>query len=1507
MTEDFAAAYRRNAAHLAERGLYDPREEHDACGVGLIAALDGQPRRAVVEAAITALKSVWHRGAVDADGKTGDGAGIHVQIPQDFFQDHIRRAGSALGPGKLGVGMTFLPRTDLGAQERARVVVEREILGSGHTIYGWRQVPVNVDVIGEKANATRPEIEQIMICNSRGVDEEQFEVDLYVIRRRIEKAIIEESIKDFYICSLSCRSVIYKGMFLAEQLTAFYPDLRDERFVSNFAVYHQRYSTNTFPTWHLAQPFRVIAHNGEINTLKGNLNWMKAHETRMATPIYGEHMDALKPVIQPGGSDSAALDNVFEAMVGVGRNLPMVKALLIPDAWAGRETMPRAHRDFYSYCNSVMEPWDGPAAICAFAGNWAIAGMDRNGLRPLRYTITGDGLLLAGSEAGMVRVDEAKIVEKGRVGPGQTIAVDLAAGRLYRHGELMDLLAGQAAFSDWVKNITVIDSLVRSAGAEPAIFEPEALRRRQLAAGFSLEDLELILHPMVEDSKDAVGSMGDDTPLAVLADQYRGLHRFFRQNFSQVTNPPIDSLRESRVMTLKTRLGNLGNVLDQEESQCRLLQLESPVLLTSEFQAMRAYMGDSAAVVDCTFEVAGGDNALRDAVQAVRRQSEDAVRGGAVHIILSDENTGPDRAAIPMILATGAVHTHLLRQQLRTFTSLNVRSGECLDIHHAAVLIGVGATTVNAYVAEASIADRQRRGLFGSLSLEDCLKRFREAVDQGLLKIMSKMGIAVVSSYRGGGNFEALGLSRTLVAEYFPDMPSRISGIGMTGIQRRLLALHKRAWSEDVQPLPVGGFYRYRRGGESHAWEANLIHMLQSAVASESYQTFKKFSEAMEKRPPIAIRDLLAFEETGKSVSLDEVESITEIRKRFVTPGMSLGALSPEAHGTLNIAMNRIGAKSDSGEGGEDPARFRPQPNGDNANSAIKQVASGRFGVTAEYLNNCRELEIKIAQGAKPGEGGQLPGFKVSAEIARLRHATEGVSLISPPPHHDIYSIEDLAQLIYDLKQINPEARVGVKLVARSGIGTVAAGVAKAKADVILIAGHVGGTGASPQASIKYAGIPWEMGLSEVHQVLTLNRLRHRVRLRTDGGIKTGRDVVMAAMLGAEEFGIGTAALVAMGCIMVRQCHSNTCPVGVCTQDPKLRERFGGSPEKVINLFSFIAEEVREILARLGFRTLNEVIGRTDLLTQVNRGAADLDDLDLNPILAQADPGEHARYCTLEGRNEVPDTLDAQMIADARPLFDDGEKMQLQYNVRNTQRAIGTRLSSRITRKFGMAGLKPGHVTVRLRGSAGQSLGAFAVQGLKLEVLGDANDYVGKGLSGATIVVRPLPSSPLASHRNVIVGNTVLYGATAGRLFAAGQAGERFAVRNSGADVVVEGCGANGCEYMTGGTAVILGPVGDNFAAGMSGGMVFVYDAEGAFPRYVNPDSVIWQRIDSLYWEDSLRKLVAQHVAETQSRFAQQLLNDWSIERDRFWQVAPKEMLNRLAQPLSDRPVEERA
>jgi glutamate synthase (NADPH/NADH) large chain len=1495
----FVERWRTNAVHLGRHGLYDPAQEHDACGVGLVAAIDGKPRRDVVEIAISALKAVWHRGAVDADGKTGDGAGIHVQIPDDFFRAQVAKSGRVSADTPIAVGMVFLPRTDLAAQERCRVIVEREILQAGYKIYGWRQVPVNIDVIGAKANATRPEIEQIMIDNCLAKPAAEFEIDLYVIRRRIEKAALRDGIKDLYVCSLSCRSVIYKGMFLAEQLTAFYPDLLDPRFRSSFAVYHQRYSTNTFPTWHLAQPFRVLAHNGEINTLQGNLNWMRAHETRLASPLFGDRTDDIKPVVQAGSSDSAALDAVFEVMIRAGRPLPVAKSMMIPESWAENRVMPQAHKDFYTYANAVMEPWDGPAAICAFGGRWAVAGMDRNGLRPLRYTITETGLLVAGSEAGMVKLDESAVIEKGRLGPGQMIGVDLDDGKLYRDRELKDWMASRRAFGDWVRNITVIDDIIRPDHGEPAELARDELRRRQLAFGLTMEDMELILHPMVEDAKEAVGSMGDDTPTAVLSERYRGLHHFFRQNFSQVTNPPIDSLRERRVMTLKTRLGNLGNVLDEAPEQCELLQLDSPVLTNAEFDAMRAYMGASAVDIDCTFDPAGGDGAMRAALERIQREAEDAVRGGCVHVILSDKDCGAAHAPLPMILATSAVHTHLHRQSLRTFTSLNVRAGECLDVHYFAVLIGVGATTINAYLAQECIADRHRRGLFGDLGLEACIRRFTKAVDDGLLKVMSKMGISVLSSYRGARLFEAVGLSRTLVDEYFPGMPSRISGIGLAGIHQKVLDMHRRAWDSAIAALPVGGFYRYRRGGETHAWEAGLIHSLQDAVATDSYSTYRKFSEGLAQQPPTSLRDLLAFRTDNVSpVELDEVESLTSIRKRFVTPGMSLGALSREAHGTLNIAMNRIGAKSDSGEGGEDPERFHPDANGDNPNSSIKQVASGRFGVTADYLNNCREIEIKIAQGAKPGEGGQLPGFKVTEDIARLRHSTPGVMLISPPPHHDIYSIEDLAQLIYDLKQINPDAKVCVKLVSRSGIGTIAAGVAKAKADVILISGHVGGTGASPQTSIKYAGVPWEMGLSEVHQVLTLNGLRHNVRLRTDGGIRTGRDVVVAALLGAEEFGVGTASLIAMGCIMVRQCHSNTCPVGVCTQDPKLREKFTGTPEKVVNLFSFMAEEVREILAGLGARTLDEIIGRTDLLVQVSRGAAHLDDLDLNPILAKADPGGKPVYCVLEGRNEVPDTLDARIIEDARPLFQEGEKMQLQYSVSNTHRAVGTRLSSRITRRFGMTGLKPGHLTVRLRGSAGQSLGAFAVQGVKLEVFGDANDYVGKGLSGGTIVVRPLTASPLKSNENTIVGNTVLYGATAGRLFAAGQAGERFAVRNSGAVVVVEGCGSNGCEYMTGGTAVILGPVGDNFAAGMTGGMAFIYDPDDELPLAINPDSVICQRIATAHYDGMVRDLIAEHVRETQSAFAERLLIDWHYERTRFWQIVPKEMVHRLEHPI---------
>ena len=1492
---------------LAARGLYRPEDERDSCGVGFVAEIDGAPRRRVVEAGVAALKAVWHRGALDADGKTGDGAGIHVRIPRDFFEEHIGDTGHAPGGGGLAVGMVFLPRTDLGAQETCRVIVETEILGLGYSIYGWRQVPVNSAAIGEKAMATRPEIEQIMIASERGVSDGRFERDLYLIRRRIEKAVLALHITDFYICSLSCRSVIYKGMFLAEHIDDFYPDLRDARFISNFAIFHQRYSTNTFPTWKLAQPFRALAHNGEINTLLGNINWTRAHETRMASEAFGDRIEDLKPVIQHGSSDSAALDAVFELLTHTGRDAPEALALLVPESWEGGDSVPAAHRALYSYANCVMEPWDGPAAVAATDGAWVVGGMDRNGLRPMRYSVTRDGLLIAGSEAGMVPAREADIVEKGRLGPGKAIAVDLRAGKLHHDRTLKDLVAGARPYADWVRSIMPLDRVIENRRSEAPALSADALRRRQTLFGWSLEDIELILQPMVEDRKEPVGSMGDDAPMAVLSDRYRGLHHFFRQNFSQVTNPPIDSLRERRVMTLKTRLGNLGNVLERSPDQTRLLQLESPVLTNGEFAAMRACMGERARAIDCTFDPGGGANALSEALDAIRRAAEDAVRGGCEHLVLSDENADAGRAPVPMILAAGGIHSHLIREDLRTYASINVRSGECLDVHYFAVLLGVGATTVNAWLAQETIADRHRRGLLGSMSLADALAAYKAAVDNGILKVMSKMGISVLSSYRGGYNFEALGLSRTLVARFFPGMPSRISGIGLSGIQRMATAMHERAFAEGAATLPVGGLYRYRHGGETHAFDGPLMHVLQTAVANDSYATYRRYTQGVAALPPVAVRDLLGFRQAETPAPLEEVESITDIRRRLVAPGISLGALSPEAHETLSIAMNRIGAKSDSGEGGEGAERFVPYPNGDNACSAIKQVASGRFGVTADYLNNCQEIEIKMAQGAKPGEGGQLPGFKVSPDIARLRHSTPGVTLISPPPHHDIYSIEDLAQLIYDLKQINPDARVCVKLVARTGIGTIAAGVAKANADTILISGHCGGTGASPQSSIRYAGMPWEIGLAEVNQVLTLNRLRHRVKLRVDGGLKTGRDVVVAALLGAEEYGIGTAALVAMGCVMVRQCHSNTCPVGVCTQNPKLREKFTGTPEKAVNLFSFLAEEVREILAGLGARTLDEAVGRTDLLHQVSRGHAHLDDLDLNPLLVQADPGEHGRVSAIAGRNEVPETLDAQMARDARALFADGEKMQLAYNVRNTQRAIGTRLSSRIVRRFGMDTLQPGHITVRLRGSAGQSLGAWAVRGLKLEVFGDANDYVGKGLSGGMIVVRPATSSPLASNENTIIGNTVLYGATSGKLFAAGQAGERFCVRNSGADAVVEGCGANGCEYMTGGVAAILGPVGDNFGAGMTGGMAFVYDSDASFESRANPETILWRPVSSRHWQGVLRALVAEHAQLTDSRFAQGLLANWDREIGKFRQICPYEMVDRLSHPLDDAPVERRA
>lgn len=1469
---------------LIDAHAYDPASERDACGVGLVAAIDGQPRREVVDLALKALKAIWHRGAVDADGKSGDGAGILIGLPRAFFEAQVRDAGHEPRPGPIAVGMVFLPRVDLGAQEQARTIVEREVMAAGFWLYGWRQVPHRAEVLGQRAAATRPEIEQIMLSPPDGLEGEDLERALYLLRRRIESRATAEGLQHFYVCSLSARSVIYKGMMLAEALADFYPDLADPRVEANVALFHQRYSTNTFPEWRLAQPFRMLAHNGEINTLRGNANWMRSHEIRMTAEAFGADDATVKPVIQPGGSDSAALDNVFEVLVRAGRPAPMVKALLIPEAPI-EGVISDDHRALYAYCNSVMEPWDGPAAICATDGRWVVAGKDRNGLRPLRVAETVDGLLICGSEAGMTGVPDERIARRLHIGGGRMIAVDLEAGELYDETQTIDRLAAKHPYREWLSNMVELEPEV-GPGPEPRKLSGEALTRFQAAVGWTHEDIESLLDPMAGEGKEAVGSMGDDTPPAVLSEQSRPFAHYFRQAFAQVTNPPIDSLREAGAMSLRTRFKNLGNILAQDETQTKVFVLDSPVLTNGMYERMLDVVGAGATtVIDCTFAAPPEDTlpgeALKAALDRIRDEAVAAARGGAGLIVLTDERAGEDRPLIPMILATAAVHGRLVDAGQRTYCSLVVRSAEAIDAHAFAVLVGCGATAVNAWLAQESFLERLEGGRYPGLTLRDACLNHKAAVEAGLMKILAKKGISVISAYRGACEFEALGLSRALVAEFFPGMTSRISGVGLAGIEQQSVAKAARGFSTDRARLRIGGAHRIRAGEETHAWDAEMIHRLQDATTRGDYKRFKAYSRRARELPATALRDLLDFRE-ALPIPVEEVESVNEIRKRFVTPGMSLGALSPEAHETLNIAMNRIGARSVSGEGGEDPERYHPRPNGDNPNSAVKQIASGRFGVTAEYLNQCREIEIKVAQGAKPGEGGQLPGFKVTEFIARMRHSTPGVGLISPPPHHDIYSIEDLAQLIYDLKQINPVARVTVKLVAQSGIGAVAAGVAKAKADIILVAGHNGGTGASAMGSIKHAGMPWELGLSEAHQVLSLNGLRGHVRLRTDGGIKTGRDVVVAAMLGAEEYGIGTASLIAVGCLMVRQCHSNTCPVGVCVQDERLRAMFTGTADKVVNLFSFIAEETREVLASLGLRSLEEAVGRTDLLKQISRGSEHLDDLDLNPLLVRVGEGD-ARQTPDAPRNAVPDALDARIVLDAEPFLARREKMQLTYSVANTQRTIGTRLSSHIVRKYG-SDLPDGHLTLNLRGAAGQSLAAWGMKGLRIILDGEANDYVGKGLSGAEIIVRP----PSWQAGAAVIGNTCLYGATSGKLFAAGAAGERFAVRNSGATAVVEGVGAHGCEYMTGGAVVVLGSTGWNFGAGMSGGEAFIHDPEGTASDRFNSASVIAGVVMGEAGQ-RLHELVTRHAVETGSPLARRLLETWPVAVTHFRHVLPRE------------------
>ena len=1486
----------KNLKILKSNHVYSEEMEHDACGVGLVASTEGLKSRKVVEYGIDALKAVWHRGAIDADGKTGDGAGIHIEIPKDFFEEKIEVTGHKHDNSELCVGMIFLPRNDYSAQEQCRTIVESELTKRNFSIYGWRQVPVDPSVLGEKAEQTRPEITQVLFTyNDKKVVNKSLEQKLYETRRVIEKEALNNQLNNFYICSFSSKSIIYKGMFLAEALSDFYTDLKDERFISRYAIFHQRFSTNTAPSWDLAQPFRSIAHNGEINTLKGNVNWMKVHEEEMFSPVF-EDIENLKPVIPAGNSDSASLDNVFELLNISGQPAPLAKLMLIPDAWSKKnKVLKKDHQQLFNFLNSTMEPWDGPAAIAATDNEWVIVATDRNGLRPLRYTVTRDKLLFAGSETGMIDLNEKKIVSKGRLGPGEILGVRIEKGKVYSNDEIKNYLSKE--YKHYNNQIIDLDKKLE-AETEKVELEGQSLRNFQHCFGYSIEDLELILHPMAEDAKEATGSMGDDTPLAVLSDKYRPLYHYFRQNFSQVTNPPIDSLRENKVMSLKTRFGNLGNILDFSKlTKDNIYVLNSPILSNAQFEKFLKFFGNNNKVLDCTFSK---DDDLETSINLLKVKSEQAVREGIKQIILSDKNISENRMPMPMLLCIGAINTHLVKLGLRGYVSINVQTGDALDTHSFATLIGVGATTVNPYLAFDSLYQRHSKKLFGNFTFDECVSRYIKSVNLGLLKIMSKMGISVLSSYRGGCNFETVGLSRTIVKDYFPGMLSKISGIGLKGIEKKIRTIHKEAFFNNSNILPIGGIYRYRKNGETHQYQGKLIHLLQTAVGQGSYEIYKKYTKGIYNLNPISLRDLVDFK-SKNPIDISNVEPASNILKRFGSGSMSHGALSKEAHETLAVGMNRIKGASCSGEGGEDEKRFKIMENGDSANSRVKQIASARFGVTINYLNNCNEIEIKIAQGAKPGEGGQLPGFKVTDEIARLRHSTPGVTLISPPPHHDIYSIEDLAQLIYDLKQINPKARVGVKLVASSGIGTIAAGVAKAKADIILISGHSGGTGATPQTSVKYVGVPWEMGLTEANQVLTLNNLRHQVTLRTDGGIKTGRDVVIAAMMGAEEFGVATTALVAMGCIMVRQCHSNTCPVGVCTQDDKLREKFTGTPEKVVNLFTFIAEEVREILADLGFKSLNEVIGRTDLLRQVSKGSPNLDDLDLNPLFVQADPGKNKRYCEKPEINSVPDTLDQKLWPEIEDKIDKKEKINQEFEIQNTDRAVGTRISYHLYKKFGNNKLDENSIELNFKGSAGQSFGAFAIKGLKLILKGDANDYVAKGLSGGIIVIKLQDESNLVSNENTIIGNTVLYGATSGKLLASGQAGERFAVRNSGATAVVEGCDSNGCEYMTGGNIIILGDIGDNFGAGMTGGMAFIYDPENQFDKKVNPESVVWQTPETKFWIEHLRKLIQEHAIETNSTISKKIVENFENEINNFVQVCPKEMLDKLENPISNK------
>jgi glutamate synthase domain-containing protein 2/glutamate synthase domain-containing protein 1/glutamate synthase domain-containing protein 3 len=1476
-------------------GLYDPAYEHDACGVAFVAKLEGGAEHGVVDRALYALENLEHRGAAAADGSTGDGAGILLQLPDAFLR---AVAECELPPaGRYAVGSCFLPRDDHGRRAELEALVERVVRDEGQEVIGWRDVPVDTAHAGEIALAAAPLARQLFVGASDAItDTLAFERRLYVIRRVIEK----EAGPELAFSSFSSRTLVYKGMLTAPQLSGYYPDLRDQRLATRLALVHSRFSTNTFPSWPLAHPYRMIAHNGEINTLRGNVNWMRARESQLATELFGaEDLAKVMPVVHQGGSDSATFDNVLELLALTGRSLPHAVMMMVPEAYRDRDDLPEEVRGFYDYHGCVMEPWDGPAAVVFTDGRYVGATLDRNGLRPGRWAQTIDGYVVLASETGVLTAAPEHIVRKGRLQPGKLFLVDLDEGRIVADAEIKRRIATQQPYGKWYgEQIVHLDDLP---AREPRVPRREPLRARQLAFGYTQEDLRLVIAPQAARGEEPVASMGNDAALAVLSDRQPPLFSYFKQLFAQVTNPPVDPIRELVVMSLATSVGPSGNLLTETPEHAHQLAIPQPILRNHELEKIRQVDHElfRAHTIDITWPVADAGG-LHMAVERICTEAEDQVAGGASILILSDRRVDEKRAPIPSLLAVAAVHQHLVRAGTRLSAGLIVETGEPREIHHMATLIGYGAAAINPYLMFESLDELvERRLIPADLPIEEAEKRIVKAIGKGLLKTISKMGISTIRSYCGAQIFEAVGLEPELIDKHFTGTASRIGGVGMDVLAREAIERHGRAYPRyERDILPVGGVLQWRRDGELHIWNPDTVSLLQHAVRGQNGDGAKTYAEYAEKvnsdsTRKAALRGLLALrEDPAGDIPLEEVEPASEIVKRFSTGAMSLGSISPESHEALAIAMNRIGGKSNTGEGGEDPKRFV-----DDRRSAIKQVASGRFGVTTHYLVNADQLQIKMAQGAKPGEGGQLPGHKVDPYIAFLRNATPGVGLISPPPHHDIYSIEDLKQLIYDLRCANRFAQVSVKLVSEVGVGTVAAGVAKANADHIVIAGHDGGTGASPQSSIQSAGVPWEIGLAETQQTLLLNDLRSRVIVQVDGQMKTGRDVVIAALLGADEFGFSTAPLIAMGCIMMRVCHLNTCPVGIATQDPELRRRFHGTPDHVVSYLFFVAEEVREIMARLGVRTVDDLIGRADLLevdAAIDHWKAD--GVDLAEILRFPELSPEAPRHRVRGPEPVLDgALDWGLIAEAQPAIDRGERVRLERRVRNVNRTVGGLLSSELVRARGSEGLPEGTIEVALQGSAGQSFGAWLAAGVMFTLQGETNDYAGKGLSGGVITVRPPESAGFRAEENVIVGNTVLYGATSGRAFFRGLAGERFAVRNSGAQAVVEGVGDHGCEYMTGGRVVVLGPTGRNFAAGMSGGIAYVLDDDGTFERRCNLELV---DLDPVEEADAieLRLLVHEHAERTGSPVARRLLAGWDAAPRRFVKVMPRDYKRVLAE-----------